>query len=93
MAQRQVINSTIPEFQQPCKKAFEDIVGKGENAGNQHFLLFSKCFLSYERRVSSCDLHVTFNLANTVDSQSGNKTSKLQGGSMTRLIQNQCQWS
>ena len=55
MAQRQVINSTIPEFQQPCKKAFEDIVGKGENAGNQHFLLFSKCFLSYERQVSSCD--------------------------------------
>ena len=26
------------------KKAFENIVGKGENAGNQHFLLFPKCF-------------------------------------------------
>ena len=23
----------------------ENIVGKGENAGNQHFLLFSQCFL------------------------------------------------
>ena len=22
----------------------ENIVGKGENAGNQHFLLFSQCF-------------------------------------------------
>ena len=23
--------------------AFENILGKGENAGNQHFLLFPKC--------------------------------------------------
>ena len=30
-----------PDFQRPQgKKAFENIVGKGENAGNQHFLLF-----------------------------------------------------
>ena len=27
------------------KKAFENIVEKGENAGNQHFLLFLQCFL------------------------------------------------
>ena len=27
------------------KRAFENIVGKGENAGNQHFLLFPHCFL------------------------------------------------
>ena len=26
------------------KKAFENIVGKGENAGNQHFLLFPTMF-------------------------------------------------
>ena len=26
------------------KKPFESIEGKGENAGNQHFLLFPKCF-------------------------------------------------
>ena len=25
-------------------KAFENFVGKGENAGNQHFLLFQQCF-------------------------------------------------
>ena len=24
---------------------FENIVGKGENAGNQHFLLYPQCFL------------------------------------------------
>ena len=27
------------------KKPFENIVGKGENAVHQHFLLFPKCFL------------------------------------------------
>ena len=26
------------------KKTFENIVGKGENAVNQHFLLFPQCF-------------------------------------------------
>ena len=26
------------------KKAFENMVGKGENAGNEHFLLFSTMF-------------------------------------------------
>ena len=29
------------------KRDFENIVGKGENAGNQHFLLFPQCFLPY----------------------------------------------
>ena len=28
-------------------KPFENIVGKGENAGNQHFLLFPHCFLPF----------------------------------------------
>ena len=27
------------------KKPSENIVGKGENAGNHHFLLFQQCFL------------------------------------------------
>ena len=29
------------------KEPFENIVGKEENAGNQHFLLFLHCFLVY----------------------------------------------
>ena len=29
--------------------ASENIVGKGENAGHQHFLLFPQCFLTLER--------------------------------------------
>ena len=32
--------------------AFENIVGKGENAGNQHFLLFPKCFLTVQTQKS-----------------------------------------
>ena len=31
-------------FNDPYKKPFESILGKEENAGNQHFLLFPKCF-------------------------------------------------
>ena len=34
------------------KKAFENIVGKGENAGNQHFPLFQECFLPVPRQIS-----------------------------------------
>ena len=33
------------------EKAFENIVGKAENAGNQHFLLFPQCFLPFPKQV------------------------------------------
>ena len=33
------------------KKSFENILGKGENAGNQHFLLFMQCFLPIPKRI------------------------------------------
>ena len=35
------------------KKALENTVGKGENAGNQHFLLFPQYFLLYQGEKSS----------------------------------------
>ena len=39
-----------PEFFKTLRKiAFENIVGKGENAGIQHFLPFSPCFLIFQR--------------------------------------------
>ena len=34
------------------KKAFENSVGKGENAGYQHFLLFPQCFLTFPKQIS-----------------------------------------
>ena len=30
------------------RKAFENVVGKRENASNQHFLLDPQCFLNYQ---------------------------------------------
>ena len=33
-------------------KPSENIVGKGENAGNQHFLLFPQCFLPFLNQIS-----------------------------------------
>ena len=33
-------------------QSFENIVGKGENAGDQHFLLFPQCLLQYQRQKS-----------------------------------------
>ena len=35
----------------PEGKAFGNIVGKEENAGNQHFPLFPQCFLPYGRKI------------------------------------------
>ena len=35
----------IPTLNDHKKKPFENIVGKGENAGFQHLLLFPQCFL------------------------------------------------
>ena len=39
-------------------KPFENIAGKGENAGNRHFLLFPQCFLLCQRQKSSVELVV-----------------------------------
>ena len=35
---------TISSSEDPEKEIFENNTGKGENAGNQHFLLFPQCF-------------------------------------------------
>ena len=35
------------------KKPFKNIVGKGENAGNQHFHLFPQCFLPFPKQMLS----------------------------------------
>ena len=42
------------------KKSFQNIAGKGENTGNQHFLLFPQCFLLYHRQKLSFMLHYLF---------------------------------
>ena len=37
-------NSNVNQIVKFALGRVENIVGKGENAGNQHFLLFSQCF-------------------------------------------------
>ena len=43
--QRPVLNGLYQTIQTLKKEPFENIVGKGENAGTQHFLLFPQYFL------------------------------------------------
>ena len=33
-------------------------MGKGENAGNQHFLLFPQCFLPFQEQISILESHL-----------------------------------
>ena len=40
------------------EKCFENIAGKGENAGNQHFLLFPQCIQPFPNQVSIFQLHL-----------------------------------
>ena len=42
---------TIWTFNDQRDRAFENIVGKGENAGYQHFLLFQQCFLPFPNQI------------------------------------------
>ena len=39
--------TTVPSFNYAKDKAFWKNMGKGEYAGNQHFLFFTQCFLSF----------------------------------------------
>ena len=49
---------TIPTLNDREKEAFENIVGKGENAGNQHFLLFPQFFIPFPNQISIVHLHL-----------------------------------
>ena len=48
----------------PNREAFGNIVGKGEKAGNQHFLLFPQCLVSFTKQIPNfqsllfCHLHM-----------------------------------
>ena len=48
----------IPTFNDPENKAFEKIVGKGENAGNQHFLNFPQCFQLFSKEILTFGLPI-----------------------------------
>ena len=44
------------------QKHLENTVGKGENAGNQHFLLYPQCFLSYVKQIECFEQHLVCHL-------------------------------
>ena len=44
-------------FDRSMEKPYENIVGKGENAGNQHFLLFPQCLLFYPKKIAPFEPH------------------------------------
>ena len=48
------------------KKLVENIVGKGENAGCQHFLLFPQCFQPYQKQKSAIQLLLKLSSANAL---------------------------
>ena len=44
------------------QRAFENILGKGENAGNHNFLLFPQCFLPFPNQFSILHSHLFYRL-------------------------------
>ena len=60
MAEDLTLYHTVPTLITLRKKAFKKkkIVGKEENAGNQHFLLFQQYFLSFPTQNFFFDSHL-----------------------------------
>ena len=54
------------------KKTFENVMRKGGNAGNQHFLLFTQCFLPFQREIPSIQGHLS-------DARSYSKSNLVEG--------------
>ena len=51
-----------PTFNDLEEETFENIVGKGESAGNQHFLFFRQCFLPYLKQILIFQSHASCRL-------------------------------
>ena len=58
------LSHTIPTFYDPTKESFENILGKGENAGNQHFLLFPTILFTLPKTIFSFSVKVILSSAN-----------------------------
>ena len=69
------LSHTIRTFNDPTEKVFENIVGKGENPGNMHFLLSPQdCYTSRDK--SHHQAKSNFTSANLFDlDKSGNLAS------------------
>ena len=47
---KSILFNSLPHILTTKKKPFQNIAWKGENAGNQHFLLFTQCFLPSQNK-------------------------------------------
>ena len=52
----------MTNFNDPGKEEFSQHYGKGENADNQHFLLFPQCFLFCQRKIAPFEPPFNFRL-------------------------------
>ena len=69
-------------FDTLTQEPLENIVGKGENAGNQHFLLFLQCFRSCVRPIGCFEQHLIFRLQNAFNLE---KSKILSSGNALRV--------
>ena len=54
---------TIQNFNDlKTRSSLENIMGKGEHAGNQHFLLLAQCFLSSPKQIQNIKSHLLYRL-------------------------------
>ena len=62
-------NLTPPHTHTPpsTEKPLENFVEKGENAGNQHFLLFPQCFLPFTKQISNFQSTFTLSYAHALN--------------------------
>ena len=58
MVKSQPFTTQAQVFMTQKKKYLENIVGKGDNAGKQHFLLFQQCSLPYQRQIKTFEKHL-----------------------------------
>ena len=71
----------------PIGKPFENIVGKGENAGKQHLLLFPQCFLPYRKQISILEPLLFLSSANALNLA---KSKILSFGKELMYVMNAC---
>ena len=56
------VENTDHSLRPKRKDPFQNIVEQGENAGNQHFLLFPQCFLPQERQLKCFQVQKDYRL-------------------------------
>ena len=85
------------------EKTFENILGKGWNAGNQHFLLFLQSFLPNQRHQPSSELHsichlqmlwiwTSLTFSHVIKSSPFPKRQILDSFKLKEFIERVCRW-